>query len=140
MDITINRGENEKFNFNLFKEIKINEANVKQELINQPSAYAFLTMLHKELLKKLGDLKVNETKAYAKAYIKNKTQTNKDTGRPNSDDLAKQKSELDILYIKAQRAVIAMAHDVGIIESCVRSFEQRASLLQTLSANSRKER
>lgn len=140
MDISIQIGEKEKYNFNLYKEIKIKESEVKRELANNPSSYAFLTMLHKDLVKKLSELKVSETKAYAKAYIKYKGETNKGTGRPNPDDLAKQKAELDIAYIKSQRAVIDMSHNVGIIESCVRAFEQRASLLQTLSANARKER
>lgn len=138
MEISISVGE-EKYNFNLFHELKIKESGISDELKNQPSSYGFLTMLHKQLLKNLSDLKIEEKKAYANAYIKYKHEINKETSRPNSDDLAKQKAELDIKYIKKQQQITSLQFDVNRVEACVRAFEQRASLLQTISANSRKE-
>ena len=139
MDIEINTG-NEVVKFNLHKEVKIDESFISRDLKTQPSYYGFLSMLHKGLLKLLMELKVREKKAYASAYLKHKRSINKDTNRPNSDDVAKQKAELDIRYLKSQKLVIAMNYNVSRVESCVRAFEQRASLLQTLSANRRKER
>jgi hypothetical protein len=138
MQITILVGK-EKFSFNLFRETKIEESGVGDEILNQPSSYGFLTMLHKQLLKGLADAKLAEKKAYASAYIKNKSQINSETNRPNSDDLAKQKSELDIKYLMAQKKTNEAQFDVNRIEACVRAFEQKKDMLQTLSANKRKE-
>lgn len=138
MLIQINYGD-EKFRFNLNKEAKITEVNLQKDLMTQPRAYAFLTMLHKRLLKILASKKIDEKKAFAKAYLKHKEALSKITHRPNSDDVARAKAELDINYLKAQREVINTNADVNNIEACVRTFEQRSSLLQTLSANRRKE-
>ena len=139
MDIEINTGT-EVIKFNLHKEVKIDEAFISRDLKTQPSYYGFLSMLHKSLLKALMELKVREKKAFAAAYLKHKQSINKETNRPNSDDVAKQKAELDIRYLKSQRMVINMNYDVNRVEACVRAFEQRSGLLQTLSANIRKER
>ena len=138
MDILIVR-DNEKFKFNLSKELRINEAGISKELLKQPTTYGFLTMLRSSLDKMLSDAKVDEKKAYAKAYIRNKKATNKTTGRPNSDDLAKALSEVHPGYVRAQRLVIDTKYDLNRIDSCIKAFEQRASMLQTLSANIRKE-
>jgi len=130
----------EKFGFNLFKEIEINDVKITRELRDQPSSYSFLTVLHKSLIKKLGEAKIKEKKAYASAYIKAKRQINPETSRPNSDDLAKQKAELAPDYLLAQQKVIDIQYNTNRIEAAVKAFEQRASILQTLSANRRAER
>lgn len=139
MDIEISVGE-EKVKFNLNRELRIKDEASADELMKQPSNYGFLTMLHKNLIKSLGILKIEEKKAYASAYIKYKKATNKETGRPNSDDVAKQLAELDPRYLLKQRKVIETQFDVNRVEACVRGFEQRKDMLQTLSANNRKER
>lgn len=138
MTISVER-DGEIFKFNLFEEIQINEAAVSKELKSQPSSYAFLTMLHTELLRKLALSKVEEEKAYANAYLKNKRSINSETNRPNSDDVAKAKAELDAKYLMSQRKVININANCSMVGNCVKAFEQRASMLQTLSANKRKE-
>lgn len=130
----------EKFQFNLFKETIINEDNITEELKEQPSSYAFLTMLHKSLLKQYAELEILEKKAYAHAYLKHKEANSPVTGRVNSDDVAKQKAELDMKYLRAQREVIKSKYEVNILGDCIKAFEQRKDMLQTLSANRRKER
>ena len=139
MDIDI-QNSGERIRFNLFREIQISTSIISKEIKDQPSYYGFLTMLHKNLLKLLGEAKIKEKKAFASAYLKNKAGINKETNRPNSDDVAKQKAELDISYLKAQQNLLNIQYDTNRVEACVRSFEQRKDMLQTLSANRRKER
>lgn len=139
MNILI-RYNNEKFQFNLFKETVINEDNITEELKDQPSSYSFLTMLHKGLLKQYSGYEILEKKAYAHAYLKHKEANSPITGRVNSDDVAKQKAELDMKYLKAQRASINAKYEVNVIGDAIKAFEQRKDMLQTLSANRRKER
>ena len=137
IDIFIN---GERIRFNLFRELKITEEKVSLELKNQPSYYGFITMCHKTLLKELMDLQVEEKKIYSLAYITNKNKINPETQRVNSDDVAKSKAEKDINYLKIQRLVISKKYDVNRLENCVRAFEQRAGMMQTLSANIRNEK
>ncbi len=138
MDIFIKHGD-EKFKFNLYEEIKIDESKISEDLTDQPTSYSFLTMLHKNLIKTFSDKELSEKRAWAKAYIHWKEQKNPETQRNYSDDLAKAKAELDAEYIKAQRETIEAKFDMSRIDACVRSYEQRKDILQTLSANSRRE-
>jgi len=139
MEINLTIGD-EHIKFNLHTEIKIRDSIMHKGLKNQPSHYGFLTMLHKNLVKTLMEAKVKEKKAFAHAYLTHKKKINTETNRPNSDDVAKQKAERDIRYIKSQKSVISIQYDASRIESCVRAFEMKKDILQTLSANLRKER
>ncbi len=138
MDFVI-KHNGEVFKFNLHEELKINENRISSEILAQPSSYGFLTMLHKEFIKELGHAKIEESKAYASSYLKYKKEVNPETQRSNSEEVAKQKAERSILYLKAQRKVVEINYTVNRIEACVRAFETRGSMIQTLSANRRKE-
>lgn len=138
MEISI-KHNGEVFKFNLNDELKIHEGMITSDILSQPSTYGFLTMLHKEFIKELGHAKIDESKAYATCYLKYKNQVNPETQRNNSEEVAKQKAERSILYLKAQRKLVDINYTVNRIEACVRASEQRASMLQTLSANKRKE-
>ena len=77
-------------------------------------------------------------KAYANEYIKFKGTTDEQTGRPMANDLAKEKAIASPVYQNAVKLYQAVQHQSDIIEVCVKSFEQRQQLIQTLSANIRK--
>ncbi len=138
MRISLHYGD-EKFEFNLFEELQINESIISKELKNQPSAYAFLSMLQIQTAFLKDKAKVNEEKVYHKLYDTFKAKTNPQTKRPNSDDVAKAKAIKHSMYIKARNKTISLSKQHGTISNCVKAFEQRSSLLQTLSANRRKE-
>lgn len=129
----------EKFTFNLFEELQINESIISKEIKEQPASYAFLSMLQTKLSEDWALAKINEEKTYNKLYIRYKAKVNKQTGRPNSDDLAKAYTSRNPIYIKAQENTLKLSKQYGTIANCVRAFEQRSSLIQTLSANKRKE-
>lgn len=139
MDIQI-RYNSEKFKFNLFDEVKVKESQITSELMEQPTKYGFLTLLHTHLIKLHGDKELSVNRAFAKAYVKYKKEINKDTGRPNSDDVAKAKAEIEPEHVRLQDELLQTKFDMGRINACVRAFEQRKDILQTLSANRRKER
>jgi hypothetical protein len=138
MDITIKFGK-EIIKFNLYKEVSINDDDISGELIIQPKIYSFLLMAHKQLIKNHAEIELEANKAYNKAYIKYKTLNNPATSRPYPDEYAKAKAENNLKYLKLQRQSIDLKYQLNRIESCVRSFEQRKDILQTLSANRRKE-
>ena len=139
MDISISYGE-EKFSFNLFRELVIDENKIDSEIKDQPSAYAFLAMLHKKLIRKLKDKEKEAEKKYWSLFLSYKSETDRDTGRPTSNDVAEGKARKHPEYNLKLQAYYDAELDCNIIETCVKSFEQRYSLIQTLSANIRKTR
>jgi len=137
MDVKISYGS-ETFEFNLFKELVVDENKINQEIKDQPSAYAFLSMLHKKLFRISKDKKAQMEKSYARAYMKYKSQLDPDTNRLYSKESAKEMATKNPEFNMAIKIYHQAEENYGIIDSCVKSFEQRASLIQTLSANIRK--
>jgi len=130
----------EKISFNLYSETVVDENKINSEIQEQPSVYGFLSMLHKRLIRQAQDMKREMEKTYSEVYIKYKEKIDDNTGRPTANELAKEKATASTRYQKSIIAYHAAQHEADIIEVCVRTFEQRQSLIQTLSANIRKER
>jgi hypothetical protein len=139
MDVSIRYGE-EKFKFNLFEELIINENKINTELKEQPSSYGFISMLQKKLIRRMKDKEREKDKTYGRLYLKYKGELAEETGRYTSDEVAKQKAIVNPEYQKSLEDLFMAEEEVGIITSCVRAFEQRSDLIQTISANLRKER
>jgi len=139
MDINIQYGE-ETVRFNLFKEVKIKKVEMRGEILTQPQIYAFLSMLQKKFELYRAELEIRESRAWAKALKKWKGKTNPKTGRPFNEDYCNSMVELDKDYNTARKKKIAVIYDLGRINACVRAFEQRKDLIQTLSANERSEK
>jgi len=137
MDIKITYG-NETFEFNLFEELVVDENRINREIQEQPSSYAFLAMLHKKLFRISKDKKMEMEKAYARAYMKAKSQIDSDTNRLYPKESAKEMATKSPNYHLAIRYYHQAEEDWGVIDACVKSFEQRKDLIQTLSANIRK--
>lgn len=139
MNVKIRYGD-ETFKFNLYLETKIDIDSLDRELKEQPSSYSFLIMLHKKLIKVKAVKEALKDRAYAKAFVLYKTSIDDSTNRTMSKEVAKEKAQINKAFIKAQDEHIQAVHDCNIIEACVRAFEQRKDILQTLSANHRNER
>ncbi len=138
MMLTINNGE-ELFTFNLYEELKLSKLSHKDNIISQPPIYGFLTMnLHKLELRR-NTLEISLERARAKSLKIWKDKINPHTRRPHTDDYCKAMVELDKKVKELSIQYINIKYDLGRIQACVRAFEQRKDLLQTLSANDRKE-
>jgi len=137
-DITIKYGK-ETFNFNLVEELSINENKINEELKEQPSYYGFLLLLQSRLLTVKEDTQRQADSKYASKYLKASEKKNPNTGRNYSDKAAIQIALADEGYNLAVKRALQAKQDYNIITSCVRSFEQRAHLIQSLAANQRRE-
>jgi hypothetical protein len=137
MNLFIRYGD-EKFKFNLFEEAQINEDIIQRELKDQPSAYGFLGVLHAKIKKKEADVETSCKRKYAELYVMYKDQINKITGRPNADDLCREKVLIHPAYIKLEDELNAIREKTNLLAVCVKTFDQRSSLIQTISANNRK--
>lgn len=135
-------GETIKFNLN--DELKISETKMANELKEQPSIYAYISILHKKLIIQHESLEAKLDKTFGKLFNNYKTsKTSKhyeQTHRPPSDDVCKNYVLSNGDYIDLQKKVIKAKEDMLTLGSIVRGFEQRADLMQTLAANARKER
>ena len=139
MNVKIGYG-NETFKFNLYNETRIDVDSLNKELNDQPSSYSFLLMLHKKLIKVKSTKEVLKDRAYAKAFVLHKTSIDESTNRTMSKEVAKEKAQINKEFMDSQEELIQAIHDCNIIEACVKAFEQRKDILQTLSANHRNER
>jgi hypothetical protein len=137
MQISVTYGK-EQFDFNLNGELVIDENKINTEAQEQPSAYAFLGMLHKKLVRASKVAEKKMEKKYAQLWLKFKT--DKEDGKAPANDTVKAKIHRDEIYSNLWDEFIEAEHQAMVIEVCVRAFEQRANMLQTLSANIRKER
>ena len=132
------RYKNELIKFNLLDELKIDENKITLELEHQPSYYGFLSTLHKKLLKIQEDNEMEKDKVYSQLFMSKKSDINRDTNRPFPDDYCKAYALSHKDYIEAYKNYTLAKENAGVLYSCVKSFEQRKDILQTISANNRK--
>lgn len=134
----------EKIKFNLYKELAIKKASITNEAIEQSQSYGFLVMLLKRLIKKVNDLEVEQEKIFSERFIYYLTSTKssyyKAQGRYPAQDTSKHLATKDELYYQACLKLNQAKEKKDLIESAVKAFEQRASMIQTISANERKEK
>ena len=136
MRINVTWGK-ETFKFNLYEELKIDEEQITKEAMEHPNSYAFLNMLLKKLILKVDESKAMMEKTWAKEYARYKQKINPDTQRPYNDDLAKAKADTSPLVKTRRMEYYSYKNDANILEVAVKAFENRGSLIQTISANIR---
>lgn len=130
----------EKFKFNLFEELKIDEKTINKEIMEQPTYYGFLALLLVRLQKKVIDLEKEVNKIYADLFVQYKEDIDPNTHRPYNNEHVEAFINADNDYVKAVKKYDSAVHDKNIIEAATKAFEQRADLLKSLNANVRKEK
>ncbi len=128
-----------RYRFNLYNELQVKERNLNSVLKSHASSYSFLTQLNNELIFQYELLEKNVERTYSKLYAIYKEKKSPTTGRPYSDDMCKAKVLSSKMYKKAVYEMLVMKKNKGTLDRCVKAFETRAFLIQTLSANVRKE-
>lgn len=129
----------ETFEFHLGQEMIVDENIINKEIKEQPNSYAFLSMLQKKLLRVMLDAEKEMEKKYSEVYNKYKEKTNNLTGRVYDKDYAQHIANANPKYQERKDLYIKAKADYEQVSSAVKSFEQRAFLIQTLSANIRRE-
>ncbi len=137
MEIYIELGD-ETFKFNLNEELVISEQRIESEIMSQSNSYAFLSMLHKKLIKATKDAEMESSRTYSQQYLNWKQDIDQETGKPYNNDQAKAYAEVSKKFQEAQKKWVELQEKCGALEACVRAFEMRKDLIQTLSANIRK--
>lgn len=135
MNININYG-GKKIAFNLFDELRIDEDAISRELQQQPTHFAFVSMLQKKCQTRFEQLRQERKKLFGELYLHAKKKTHQN--RPYSDDMCRAYVESHRRYRKITTECIKAKDDADILYSCVSGFLQKKDLLQTISSNNRK--
>lgn len=128
-----------RYRFNLNQELQINERRLNSLLKTHASSYSFLTMLSNRITYEYELLEKDVERTYNKLYKSYKEQKSNATGRLNSDELCKAKALASKLYKQKVHEMLKMKLQKNNLDKACKSFETRAFLIQTLSANVRKE-
>jgi uncharacterized membrane-anchored protein YhcB (DUF1043 family) len=124
------------YKFNLYKELKIDGNSTTNQLLTHTTSYAFVAMLHKKLIIRYKEASkaLASNKNRLIPLIKNKY---------NMSSLKEAEAHLyknNKVIKEKEKELLRLEEVKDLMEVVVRSFEYRKDLLQTLSANIRKER
>lgn len=119
--------------FDLNVELDIDDTNMDEILRNHTKSYAFLCMVQAKLTRsyKREKNKVDQVKSKEFKKIRDDYRYKKDV-----DEALKDNAKIRLMQDKLDE----LEYYRDTIQSCVRSFEVKKDLLQTLSANERKEK
>ena len=119
---------------NITKELSIDENIINSQLKNIPSSYAFLCLLRDNLIKKRDTLEREKNIAYSKAWLFYKESDNR-----LNNDTANHKSMVNPKYLSVEERYLKAVHKANKLISICRAYESRERIIQTLSANIRKQ-
>lgn len=119
---------------NIIKELSIDENIINSQLKNIPSSYAFLCLLRDNLIKKRDALEREKNIAYSKAWLFYKESDNR-----LNNDTANHKAMVNPKYLSIEERYLKAVHKANKLISICRAYESRERIIQTLSANIRKQ-
>ena len=119
---------------NITKELSIDENIINSQLKNIPSSYAFLCLLRDNLIKKRDTLEREKNIAYSKAWLFYKESDNR-----LNNDTANHKAMVNPKYLSIEERYLKAVHKANKLISICRDYESRERIIQTLSANIRKQ-
>lgn len=136
MDISINYGGKE-IKFNLYEELRINIANVNNNITKQSQLHGFLGLVVSKLAIALERAEARKERIWETIYQANKKKRGVGTNRLQSDDLCKSKATTHKKYQEALKEYIRIKGEFKTVSHILDSFKQRKDLLQTFSSNNR---
>ena len=119
---------------NISRELEINENIINSQLKNIPSNYALLCLLRDKIIKRRDKLEKEKDYAYSKAWLYYKESDN----RLNNDTVS-HKALTSKIYIKANDKYLKALDKANRFISICKAYESRERIIQTLSANIRKQ-
>lgn len=123
------------FSFSLLEELKIDENEIDGELKDQPSYFAFISILHVKLQKKRREIDFDLKTIKSRVWKEFKNKVNRQTGKPYSNDYVETQVHEDRKFKELSNKLIKVLHDLEMIEVCVEAFKQRSFVLLNLNNN-----
>jgi hypothetical protein len=120
------------YEVDLDKELSIDPNLIDSSLSNSPSNYALLCMIRDRLVNKRDSLEKEKDLAYSKAWI-----YYKESNSRISNEMASHKAEVNPAYQGALKRYMKASMKASKMISLCRAYENRESILRTISANLR---
>lgn len=127
--------QGKKVKVDLTKELSINESVINSQLKDFPSNYAFLCLLRDKAIKKRDSLEKEKDRKFSELWIFYKGSDSKMT-----NDTATHRAIGSKKYQDAENEFLKASYEAARFISICRAYESRERILQTLSANLRKEK
>lgn len=125
--------EGEAIKLNLNKELFIDEDDITKQVVDHPRIFAFLSRIHKELVRAAKKADINRKRVRAKRI-------DQLVNDGESVTKAREKVEYDKIYLKAYSSQLNAEYKRDTLADIIEAFKQRKDLMQTLSANLRTEK
>lgn len=125
-----------KVRINISEELRIDEQTLNSQIKELPSSYSFLLLLRTNAIKERNKLDRQKDIAYSEAYLYYKD--SKAQGMTN--EMANHKANTNAKYISIYEQWLTACNKASILDDICKSFESRERIIQTLSANLRRER
>ncbi len=126
----------EKIRINITEELAISEQVINSQLKEFPSSYSFLLLLRSNAIKERNNLDRQKDIAYSEAYLFFKDSNSNGMTNEKANHKANTSSKYVSLYEKWLKA----CYRASTLDDICKAFESRQAIIQTLSANLRKER
>lgn len=123
-----------KYEVDLTKELKIDEATINTQLKDLPSNYLFLCLQRDKAIQQRDKLERERDEAYSKAWI-----FYKDADSRMNNEMVSHKASTNQKYISLNKSYQKAAYKANKLISICKAYESRERILQTLSANLRKQ-
>lgn len=119
---------------NISEELSINENIINSQLKNIPSNYAFLCSIRDDYIKKRDILERERDLAYSEAWLFYKTSDNK-----MNNDTVSHKALTNRKYRSIEDKYLKAVDKANRLISICKAYESRERIIQTISANLRKQ-
>lgn len=126
--------QGKKISINITEELAINESTINNQLKNLPSNYAFLCLLRDKAIKKANKLEKEKDEAFSKAWI-----FYKESDPKINNDMASHKAVTNSKYQSLEKKYLIAQDKATRLSSICRAYESRERIIQTISANLRKQ-
>lgn len=127
--------QGKKIEIDITKELLIEESLINSQLKSSPSNYAFLCLLRDKAIKKRSRLEKEKDRIYSDLWLYFKSSDSKMT-----NDSASHRAIASKKFQDAEDRYIKADSEANKLISICKAYESRERILQTLSANLRKER
>lgn len=131
--LKIKRG-NSIYRVDLTSELRISEDTINSQLKNAPSSYAYLCTLRDKAIYERDRAEKEKDRAFSKSYL-----YYRDIPGMNNEK-ATHMANLNANYISKSDIHMKLSLKASQLISACRAYEERGRILQTLSANIRKEK
>lgn len=123
-----------EISIDITKELQIDENTLNSQLRDIPSNYAFLCLLRDEAIKKRDRLERERDFAFSKVWV-----YFKETDAKMSNDLATHKATSNAKFQSLDKKFLKAQDKANRLISICKAYESRERILQTISANTRKQ-